>query len=208
MAGSLRSTDIAPLHRYYGPSRHPLAFGRLPGFAGYTTYPAPAISRRDEEGFSSCSACPCHRAVASTPPRWPAASVRFRLVILPSPNSGGLGPRAFAISRPQCVLFRYSPMTRNLPKGDLVDRLQRFCFHILRYPSYGALTSTPAGLSPAEHASLRWTHPSSRLLSAGRSLALVVFEPRLHELVEFLHLFVGVGFWRAVFQPTEHVSFD
>src|SRR5271165_2433306 len=55
---------------------------------------------------------------------------------------------------------------------------------------------------------LIWRVPSSRLLSAGRSLALVVFEPRLHELVEFLHLFVGVGFWRAVFQPTEHVSFD
>ena len=53
-----------------------------------------------------------------------------------------------------------------------------------------------------------WRVPSSRLLFAGRSLALVVFEPRLHELVEFLHLFVGVGFWRAVFQPTEHVSFD
>jgi hypothetical protein len=49
-------------------------------------------------------------------------------------------------------------MTRNLPKGDLVDRLRRFCFHLLRYPSYGALTSTPAGLSPAEHASLNWTH--------------------------------------------------
>src|SRR5208283_2317855 len=55
---------------------------------------------------------------------------------------------------------------------------------------------------------MSWRVPSSRLLSAGRSLALVVFEPRLHELVEFLHLFVGVGFWRAVFQPTEHVSFD
>jgi hypothetical protein len=39
--------------------------------------------------------------------------------------------------------------------------------------------------------------PSSRLLSAGRSLALVVFEPRLHELVEFLHLFGGVGFLRV-----------
>src|SRR5208282_5850118 len=50
-----------------------------------------------------------------------------------------------------------------------------------------------------------WRVPSSRLLSAGRSLALVVFEPRLHELVEFLHLFVSVGFWRAVFQPAEHV---
>ena len=69
MAGPLRSADITPLHRYYGPSRHPLAFGRLPGFAGYTAYPAPTISRRDEEGFSSCLACPCHRAVASTPPK-------------------------------------------------------------------------------------------------------------------------------------------
>src|ERR1700756_5462860 len=48
MAGPLRSTDITPLH---------------------TAYLAPAISRRDEEGFSSCSACPCQRAVASTPPR-------------------------------------------------------------------------------------------------------------------------------------------
>src|SRR6516162_9994247 len=69
MAGSLRSTDITPLHRPSGPIRHPLVFGRLPGVAGYTAYLAPAISRRDEEGFSSCSACPCHRAVASTPPR-------------------------------------------------------------------------------------------------------------------------------------------
>ena len=69
MAGPLRSADITPLHRYYGPSRHPLVFGRLPGFAGYTAYLAPTISRRDEEGFSSCLACPCHRAVASTPPR-------------------------------------------------------------------------------------------------------------------------------------------
>src|SRR5215213_4004931 len=42
MAGPLRSTDITPLHRYYRPSRHPLVFGRLPGFAGYTAYLAPA----------------------------------------------------------------------------------------------------------------------------------------------------------------------
>src|SRR6266550_2290206 len=46
MAGPLRSADITPLHRYYGPSRHPLVFGRLPGFAGYTAYLAPTISRR------------------------------------------------------------------------------------------------------------------------------------------------------------------
>src|ERR1700730_4632287 len=38
MAGPLRSADITPLQRFYGPSRHPLVFGRLPGFAGYTAY--------------------------------------------------------------------------------------------------------------------------------------------------------------------------
>src|SRR5882724_3039489 len=66
MAGPLRSADITPLHRYYGPSRHPLVFGRLPGFAGYTAYLAPTISRRDEEGFSSCFVLV---AVLSLPPR-------------------------------------------------------------------------------------------------------------------------------------------
>src|SRR4030095_11933210 len=52
----------------------------------------------------------------------------------------------------------YGPVTRSLPRGDFVDRLQSFSFHHLCYPNYGALTSTPAGLSPAEHASLHWTH--------------------------------------------------
>src|SRR6202171_768501 len=52
----------------------------------------------------------------------------------------------------------YGPVTRSLPWGDSVDRLQSFSFHHLCYPNYGALTSTPAGLSPAEHASLHWTH--------------------------------------------------
>src|SRR6202165_3722394 len=35
-AGSLRSTDVTPLPRYYRPSRIPLAVHRLPGVAGYT----------------------------------------------------------------------------------------------------------------------------------------------------------------------------
>jgi len=158
MAGPLRSTDITPLHRSYGPIRHPLACGRLPGVAGYTAYLASAISRRDEEGFSSCSARPCHRAVASTPPRGTAVSVSFRLVILPSPYGRRLGPRGYSFSRPQCVRCCYGPVTRNLPSGGLVVRLRMFCFQLRRYPNYGALTSTPASLFPAEHASLHWTH--------------------------------------------------
>src|SRR6516162_1375535 len=78
--------------------------------------------------------------------------------MLPSPFGGRLGPRGYSFSRPQCVHCCYGPVTRNLPSGGLVDRLRRFCFHLLRYPNYGALTSTPAGLFPAEHASLHWTH--------------------------------------------------
>src|SRR5205809_2492885 len=66
-AGPLRSTGITPLRRYYEPIRHPLVVGRLPGVAGYTAYPASALSGRDEEGFSSCSMCPGPRAVANHP---------------------------------------------------------------------------------------------------------------------------------------------
>src|SRR5262245_4739757 len=69
-AGSPRSMGVTPVPRYYGPVRHPLAFDRFPGLAGYTTYLAPVISHRDEEGFAIYSVCPCHRAVAFTPPRW------------------------------------------------------------------------------------------------------------------------------------------
>src|ERR1700675_1275623 len=76
----------------------------------------------------------------------------------PSPLLGRLGPRGYSFSRPQRVHLCYGPVTRSLPWGDLVDRLQSFSFHHLCYPNYGALTSAPAGLSPAEHASLRWTH--------------------------------------------------
>src|SRR4030095_8839800 len=68
-ARPLDSASITPLLRYYGPGRHRLAFGRFPGFAGYTAYLAPPISRWGEDGFSSCSTCPCHRAVPTTPPK-------------------------------------------------------------------------------------------------------------------------------------------
>src|ERR1035441_3853418 len=86
----------------------------------------------------------------------------------PSPFGCGLGPWRYSPSRPQRVYFCYGPVTLSLPWGDLVDRLQSFSFHHLCYPNYGALTSTPAGLSPAEHASLHWTHNrTSRFQASG-----------------------------------------
>src|SRR5215468_4308760 len=66
-AGPLRSAGVTPLHRYNEPLRHPLVVSRLPGVAGYTAYPASALSGRDKEGFSSCSLCPGRRAVANHP---------------------------------------------------------------------------------------------------------------------------------------------
>src|SRR5262245_59420666 len=63
----LRSPAITPLPRYYEPIRHPLVVSRFPGAAGYTAYPASALSGRDEEGFSSCLMGPGVRAVANHP---------------------------------------------------------------------------------------------------------------------------------------------
>src|SRR3974377_1091611 len=42
-AGPPRSVGVTPLRRSYGPIRHPLAFDRFPGLAGYTIYLAPVI---------------------------------------------------------------------------------------------------------------------------------------------------------------------
>ena len=49
-------------------------------------------------------------------------------------------------------------MTRGLPKGDLVNRLQSLGFPPSAIQATGFLSVTPAGLTPAEHTSLRWTH--------------------------------------------------
>ena len=42
-----------------------------------------------------------------------------------------------------CVHCRYGPVARNLPKGDLVDRLQSLGFPPPCYPNYGASNSYP-----------------------------------------------------------------
>src|SRR6516164_1198884 len=93
-ARPLRSMGIAPLPRYSEPDRHRLAVRGLPGVAGYTAYPAPAIARWGEDGFSSCSTCPCHRAALAAPPECPSASVSPRQAMLPSPDTRELGLRS------------------------------------------------------------------------------------------------------------------
>jgi hypothetical protein len=112
-AGLLGSPDITPVLRYYEPIHHRLAVSHFPGVAGYMTYPPPSISRWDEDGFSSCSACPCHRAVPNTPPECFIASVSLRRFMLPSPNRWGLGFRFKEFRGHLWVHFRYGPVTRS-----------------------------------------------------------------------------------------------
>ena len=132
---------------------------RLPGVAGYTAYLFPSISRRDEEGFSSCSACPCHRAAASTPPEWMTASVSLRSPLLPSPYGCGLGLRGYSLSRPLLRSFALRPSD----SLTILKMALSMGFRVLvsLHPAIQAtelLTFTLAGLTPAEHASLSWTH--------------------------------------------------
>ena len=117
------------------------------------------ISRRDEEGFSSCLACPCHRAVASTPPRQ-----RCRIGQISAPHA------AFALrlrARPSVSLtfeatFTFTVVTARWlvisPRETLSIGFRVLVSLHPAIQTTGLLTLAPAGLSPAEHTSLHWTH--------------------------------------------------
>ena len=166
-AGPRRSAGITPLPRYCGPVRHPLAVGRFPGRTGYTAYPAPPISRRDEEGFSSCLTCPAHRAVAHTPPEG------TRRVSQPATL-----PAAFAhevSARPpesfvEAILTFTHVTARSLaPIRPMVSSMG-FRALVSRRPAIqatGRLAVAPVGLPPTEHVCLLWTHTLPTTTVAG-----------------------------------------
>ena len=99
-AGSLRSLGVTPVHRYSKPFRHLLAFLPFPGSAGYRSDLLQSISLWDEEGFSSCVTCPCHRAAPTTPPECHVASVSPCHAMLPSSVGRRLGFQIYFLSRP------------------------------------------------------------------------------------------------------------
>ena len=167
----LRSAGVAPPPRYFGPIRHRLAVGRFPVVSGYTAYPAPPISRWGEEGFSSCSTCPCHRAVPTTPPERPVASVSPRPVILPSPRGKGLGLRTYFVSRPPVGSLSLRPGdSLTIPRMALSVGFIRFVSSTDATQAKGLLAFTPVGLTPTEHASLRWTHSLAKTHAATISI--------------------------------------
>ncbi len=79
---------------------------------------APPLSQWGEEGFSSFSTCPRHRAVALTPPECPAASARCNGPCCLRLSTVRLGLRSFGLS---------GPPVRSLPlrPGDSLTLLPR-----------------------------------------------------------------------------------
>ena len=103
---------------------------RLPGAPGYTAYLAPPISRRGEEGFSSCLARPRYRAVATTPPECRSALASLRYAMLLSSRTWGLSLRVFFRGH-LCVHSRYGPATRRPPLTVAVSMGFRSSFSLL-----------------------------------------------------------------------------
>ena len=135
---------ITPHHRSYSPIRHPLAVNPLPGFAGYRVYPSPEISLRGKTGFSSCLACPCQHAVATTPSKLLNRIIQsFDSTCCLRPTVGGSAFEFIHLRGHLCVHFRYGLFAHPLPKGEVVDRLQDFGLPPPCYPSYEASDSYP-----------------------------------------------------------------
>jgi len=115
----------------------------------YTALLAPRISARGEEGFSSCLVHPCRRAVATTPPVCPAASVRLQRSMLPSPVTRGLGHWSSTFRGHLCLYFRYGPTTRSPSfKMALSMDSQSSVSLPLAIQATGLLTFAPVGLIP------------------------------------------------------------
>ena len=157
--GLLRSTGITPSLRYYEPIRHPLVVGPLPGAAGYRAYPASAVSGRDEEGFSSCSMCPCHHAVANHPAGATRRVIRFAtgraaFALTVAGSASGTSPFRGHHTFTFITAWRLAPV----PGTGSSRGFRSFGFPPACPPATGLPTLTPAGLTPAEHISLTWTH--------------------------------------------------
>src|SRR5260370_7848910 len=159
-AGSLRSTDVTPLPRYYRPSRIPLAVHRLPGVAGYTV----SLLRRFLDGTRRVSPVARHDLVTvlslPTPPKCFAASV---LATLHAAFARKVRARPSGCSTFEAIWvhLRYGPATRSPSFSDgFVNRLQD-----VQFPSFLLLTLRglhyyPLGTLPHSSCHPSLHHPS------------------------------------------------
>ena len=156
--GPLRSTGITPLHRYYGPIRHPLASTHFPGSLVIEW----TWLRRFRGGARRASPV-ARRVLVTVPSLSPRRSVRrigqVRRTMRPSPlNREARPPDLWYFGATCAFTFVTARGLTHHPSDGFVGGLQSLGFPPPCHPSYGALALTPAGLTPAEHVSFLWTH--------------------------------------------------
>src|SRR5215472_350465 len=114
------------------------------------------MARKQTHGLRSAPRlmCPCHRAVANTPPKWFAASVSLRRAMLPSSSFERFGLWGEYFSRLLRVHFSLRPddLLTILKMALSID--ERYGFPFPLYPSYEVLTFTSVGLPPTGPISL------------------------------------------------------
>jgi len=173
-AGLLRSTGVTPFRRYCEPTSATLSSSaEFPVVPVIRLTQLPPFSGRDEEGFSSCSTYPGHRAVATTPPERPTASIGCGEPCSLRPHGCGRRPPDYALTGPPRVHSRYGPTTPRSPEVRL-SRGFRPSVSLRPASSYGASDSYPAGLLPAGYVSLSWTHNRACNFSLHTALQFVI----------------------------------
>ena len=158
-AGPLRSTGITPLRRYCGPLRHPLAVRPLPRVRRLYGLPSSADFAAGRGGLLQLldvSLSPCrryHPAGVTRRVSQPATGhAAFAL-------SCGLGLRGFALSGPPLRSLPLRPGdSLTIPTMALSMGFRSSVSLLPAIQATGLLALTPAGLTPAEHVSLLWTH--------------------------------------------------
>src|SRR6202171_2272620 len=119
------------------------------------------MARWDEDGFSSCSTCPCHRAAPTHPAGVADRLVSARPVMLPSPRTRGLGLRNHFLSRPPLGSLALRPGdSLTIPRMALSVGFIRFVSSTDATRATGLLTLTLVGLTPTEHVCLSGHTPS------------------------------------------------
>ena len=176
-AGPLPSTGVTRLHRYYQPLRHPLACQPISRCSRLYGLPCSRDFSPGRGGLLqllSASSSPCRRYhPAGVPQRFSQFALRHAAFVLRLRTR----PPGLALSGPplRSLALRPGDSPTTLYDGR-VDGLQGISFLPPCHPNYGVLALSPAGLSPAERASLCWTHnracgfpaPGSRTRSCRR----------------------------------------
>jgi hypothetical protein len=109
-----------------------------------------------------------HRAVPTTPPKWPTASVRVPPVMRPSPRTKGLGLRIIFFSRPLVGSLALRPGdSLTIPKMAWSVGFLRFVSSTEATQATGVLTIPLVGLTPTGQVSLTWTHSLPKFPLAG-----------------------------------------